>query len=108
MLTNDIKHRSLRGLRFGIDEIHDHTLILADNPGMRLSNEVANRGGVPVIAARETARLIQTLLDDGPLALSCDDEGMKINLKTVRDGIVVDAGGQPARADEFFAIESLV
>ncbi len=64
------------------------------------------RGGVPVIAARHAASIVQALLHDGPFAVRGQDETMEVDLKPVGDRIVVDARGQAAGAHQRFAVES--
>src|SRR5262245_27361055 len=106
ILAGDVEHRGLRRLRPGVDEVHDHALVLADYSGVWLDYEVADRRGTPVIAARHPAPIVQALLDDGPLAVRRDYETVEVNLKAVGDRIVVDARCKPACADQRFTVEA--
>src|ERR671924_2145728 len=106
MFASDVEKRGLRGLRSRIDEIHDHALIFADYSGMRFDDEIAYRRGVPVVTARHSAPVVQTLLHDGPLAVRGHDEAMEVNLESVGDRVVVDPRREPAGANQRFAIEA--
>jgi hypothetical protein len=46
------------------------------------------------------------LLHNGPVSRGSDDERVKVNLETVGYGVVIDAGSEPAGADEGIAVES--
>ena len=61
---------------------------------------------MPMITARHSAPIVQSLLDDGPFARRSYDEIVQVNLETVGDRIVVDARGQSARSDQAFTIEA--
>src|SRR6266545_3060725 len=61
---------------------------------------------MPVITPGHSAAIVQALLYDGPLAVRRDDEAVQIDLKAVGDRVVVDARGQPAGADQRFAIKT--
>src|SRR5262245_547675 len=106
ILAGDVEHRGLRRFRSGVDEVHDHALVLADYSGVWLDYDIADRRGAPVIAARHPAPIVQALLDDGPLAVRRDDETVKVNLKAIGDRVVVDARGEPASAYQSFAVEA--
>ena len=58
-----------------------------------------------MIAPRETAGFVHALLDDGPVAVAREDERVQIDLKAVRDCVVVHARGEPAGANQRVAIE---
>src|SRR6185437_16516010 len=60
---------------------------------------------MPVIAARQSARVVHSLLYNSPLAAAADDKGMQVKLETVCDGIVVNPCGQAAVASQFLTIE---
>src|SRR5688572_14390198 len=68
LVASDCQKRALRRLCLGIYEIHYETLILADYAGVRFGNEIVDRGGVPVVAARRAASIVQALLYDGPFS----------------------------------------
>src|SRR5258708_32697679 len=106
MFASDLKERSLRWSSLSVDEIHDRALILAHYSGVRLRNEIANGGRVPVIPPRHAAPVIQTLLHDGPFAIRGHHETMQVDLKSIGDSVVVDARGEPAGADQGFAIKA--
>ena len=53
--------------------------------GVRLGGEVAHGRRVPVIAARQPARLVHPLLHDRPLAVARDDERVQVDLEAVGD-----------------------
>ena len=89
-----------------IDQVGDHTGMLTDDPRVWLGGEVVHLDRVPVIAARQPVRLVHPLLNDGPLAVGGDDEGVQVNLKAVGDGVVVDAGGESAGAHERVTVEA--
>ena len=59
-----------------------------------------------MIAPRQPRLLVHALLDDGPLAVFREDEAVQVNLKAVGDGVVVDARGQAAGADQRIAVEA--
>ena len=61
---------------------------------------------MPVVSAGQTARLVHSLLDDGPFAVSGENESVEINLEAVGDRVVVDARRQTARANERLAVEA--
>ena len=71
-----------------------------------VDDEIADRCGAPVIAARHPAPVVQALLYDGPLAVRGDDEAVEVDLKAVGDRIVVDARREPAGPDQCFAVEA--
>src|SRR6185436_3978021 len=101
----DIQKRGLGRCSLSVHQIHDRPLVFAHDSRVRFGYEIANRRRVPMIAASQTAAIVQTLLHDGPLALRGYDEAVKIDLKSVGDGIVVDARGQAAGANEPVGIE---
>ena len=59
-----------------------------------------------MVSARHSFVGIKTLLHDHPLPIGSQNEAVKINLKTIADGIIVNAGGKTARANQCFAVES--
>ena len=66
--------------------------MLADDRRVRLAGKIAHRGGMPVIAAGQPARFVHALLHHRPFARRGDDERVQVDLKSVGDGVVVDAG----------------
>ncbi len=100
LFASDCQKRALRRSRLGIHEIHDEPLILADDAGVRFGDEIVDARGVPVIAARDAAAIVQALLNDGPFPVRRHDETMQIDLKSVGDGIVVDPRRQAACAHQ--------
>src|SRR5215471_5797551 len=107
MLVSDLEQRGLGGASTGIDEVHDRTLVLAYNSGMRLGDEVSYGSRVPMVPASQTAPVVEALLDDSPLASRGQNEIMQVDLKPVGDGVVVDSGGKPARTDKGIAVEAV-
>jgi hypothetical protein len=105
ILTSDGEQRLLRGAGLAIDEVHDRAGVLADDRGVWVRREITHRGRVPVIAPRQPAGLVHPLLHDRPVTVARQDERMEIDLKAVRDGVVVHARGEPAGADQRVAIE---
>src|SRR5262249_28344779 len=81
MIVSDVEHGGLRGACSGINEIHDRALVLSDYSGVRLGDEVAHRRRVPMVAASQAAMIIQSLLNNSPLALGRQDEVVKVNLE---------------------------
>ena len=81
-------------------------LWFADDRSVRRKGEVANRGGVPVIAARQSGGIIHALLHDRPIALAAENESMQVKLKAVSDSVVVDARGETAGAHQRVAVET--
>jgi hypothetical protein len=59
-----------------------------------------------VVAAREVVALVHALLDNGPLAGFVDHEGVYVELKAIRDGIVIDPGGEAACPGQFDAVKA--
>src|SRR5262245_45774893 len=80
--------------------------MLADDARMRLRRKVADFCGVPMITARHAAGLIHALLHDSPIAFRRQHKRVKVDLKSVRNRIVVNACGEPARADERLPIKA--
>ena len=58
-----------------------------------------------MVAAGQAAGFVHALLHDGPLAVGADDESVQVDLEAVGDGVVVDARGEPAGADQLVAVE---
>src|SRR6185295_15399898 len=105
LLPHDVEQSQLRRFGFAIDEVHDPALMLADNSGMRLGCEVPNCCGMPVIAASQAAPLIHALLDDSPFAFDSENEGVEIDLESVRNRIVVDSRREAAGTNQRFTVE---
>ena len=106
MLVRNLEHYSLRRGRFGVHEIHNRALVLADDSRVRLVHKIFHGRRMPVITARHSAAIVQALLYDGPLAVSRQDEAVQVNLKAVSNRVVVDARGQTTGANQGFAIET--
>ena len=96
----------LRGARAAIHQVHHDACVLPDDGGVGVGGEVPDRCRVPVIAAGEPAVFVQSLLHDCPVAVRGQDERVEVDLKAVGDGVVVDAGGQPADPDERVAVKA--
>jgi hypothetical protein len=60
-----------------------------------------------MIAPRCTALIVEPLLHYRPFTIARDYEAVQINLESVRDGVVVDAGRQPAGTHERVAIKTV-
>ena len=106
IVARDRQQRLLRRSRPPIDEVPDRAGVLADDGGVRIGGEVADGCRMPVIAAGEPARFVHSLLHDRPLAVGRQDERVQIDLEAVGDGVVVDARGQSAGADQRIAVEA--
>ena len=104
--ARDFEECGLRRTGVAVHEVEDRALMLADDRGVGLRGEIANRRRVPVVAARHAAALVHALLYHGPLAPGSHDEGVEVDLEPVIDGVVVDARGEAAGADQRFAIEA--
>jgi hypothetical protein len=99
--------QSLLGARSpGINEIKDCSLRFPNDGRMRFHREVTNCRRMPVVAAGHSARRVHALLYDRPFSRSGDDEAMKVELKAIRDRIVVYTCGQTASSGERIAIHS--
>src|SRR2546423_14764653 len=61
---------------------------------------------MPMVSARHSFVGVKTLLHDHPFPIGSQNKAVKINLKTIADGIIVNTGGKTARANQCFAIES--
>src|SRR6185369_2492286 len=59
-----------------------------------------------MVATRQTVRVVQSLLHYGPFAFCTQNKTVKVDLKTVGDGVVVDASRKPAGADECIRVET--
>ena len=57
-----------------------------------------------MVTPREACISIHPLLNDHPFAVGANDKGMKVELKAVRNRIIVDLSGQPAGAYQCIAI----
>ena len=106
LLLNDIQQRKLGGLRSPVDEIHDFTLGWAGNAGVRVGRKIPDGRRVPMISAGEAARVVHALLHHRPLALGSNNERVEVDLKAVRNRVIVDSRRKPAGADQRFAIET--
>ena len=104
--SGDREQRVLRRARPAIHEIGDGADVWTDDGSMRLCGELADLRRVPVIAPRGPRRFVHALLDDRPFALGGEHERVQVDLKAVRDGVVVDACGEPARSHQRFAVKA--
>lgn len=59
-----------------------------------------------MVAASQPTAVIHALLHNCPFSRSAYDETMKIKLKAICDGVVVNAGCQSAYASQFIAIQA--
>ena len=59
-----------------------------------------------MVAARQPLRLVHPLLHHHPVARLRDDEGVQVNLKPVRDRVVVYPRGQPAGPNELGTVDA--
>src|SRR5579884_1054516 len=100
MFVRDAEYRVLSGPGLNIHQVHDRTLMLADNRGVRSASEVADRGGMPMVAARQPGGLVHALLHHRPITSVADNEGVQVELKSVGDRIVIHAGSEAAGAHE--------
>src|SRR5262245_20216555 len=89
-----------------VHEIHDLALMLSDDSSVRFYYEVSNRGGMPVITARQAASVIHSLLDNRPFAVGCDDERVEINLKPVSNRIVINSRREAAGPDQRLTVKT--
>src|SRR5579884_1310564 len=105
MFVRDAEYRVLSGPGLNIHQVHDRALMLADNRGVRSASEVADRGGMPMVAARQPGGLVHALLHHRPITSVADNEGVQVELKSVGDRIVIHAGSEAAGAHEIFAIQ---
>src|SRR4029078_13135475 len=96
----------LRALGLLVNQVHDRALILADNRAVRRVDKVANADRMPVIAASHAVVIFQALLTDRPFAIRRDNETVEIDLKSVRDRIIVDPSGESADAHQSFAVKA--
>jgi len=102
----DIEERVLRGLGLGVDEVHDGALVGTGDAGVRVGEEVADVGGMPMVAAGKARGVVEALLDDRPFAIGGDDEGVEVDLEAVGEAVVVDLGGEATGADQGFGVEA--
>ena len=58
--------------------------MLADDSGVRFGSKITHRGGMPMIAARHSALIIETLLYYRPLSIGSENETMKGTAKVIR------------------------
>ena len=79
--------------------------MLASNASVWFASKITNGNRMPVIASGRGGVGVHTLLDDGPLTMSGHDEGMKVQLKTIADSIVVDPCSQTAATYERVAVQ---
>lgn len=91
-----------------VRKVENRSFVLTCDSGVWLGHEVADICGVPVIATRFAGCVVQTLLHHSPFARAGHDKRVQINLKSVGDGVVVDASGKAAGADQFFPIPALL
>src|SRR5688572_22118088 len=90
LLMNDLQHRMLRGPGVRIHEVHDHALRIPNDSSVGLRNKITDLRRMPVIATGFSCLRIQTLLHNGPFSVSGEHKTVKVDLKTISDGIVVD------------------
>ena len=68
----------------------------ANNGRVRVAGEIAHRRRMPMISTRRAIAGIHTLLHHGPLTFVAHNEGVQIELKPIRNCIVVDFCSQAA------------
>lgn len=105
-LLCDGEQRLLRPGGAAIDQVQNLALRLTENRRVGVGDKIPDACGVPVVAAGGAILRVHPLLHNGPLAVSGDDEGMQVKLKTVGHGIVVHAGGKAAGSRKRVSIES--
>src|SRR5258708_31127148 len=105
-LSHDIEQSVLRRRRGGCDQIHDRALMLADNACMGLVDEIFDRSGMPVIAASKSAGAIHSLLNNSPFAIGSYDQAVKVKLKPIGDGIIVDTRRETTGAYQAISVET--
>ena len=101
----DVDECGLRRNGAAVHQVHDCAAVLAGNSRVRLTRKIPNRRRVPMIASRQAAFVVQTLLNDCPFTGRCQHESMQINLKAIRDGVVIDARGQATGSGQRIAIQ---
>src|SRR5262249_11872993 len=106
LLLNDVQQGKLRGSGVSVDEIHDLALMFPDNADMRIGREIPDSCGMPMVSAGKSRIFVHPLLDNGPFSIGRNYKCVKINLKAVRDRVVVDSGRKTARPDESLTIEA--
>jgi len=72
---------------------------------VRIGDEIAHAGRMPVVAPSHVVGRVHPLLHDGPFPGFVNHEGVQVKLKTVSNGVVIDASGEPAGAGQFIAIQ---
>lgn len=72
-----------------IHQVQNCPLMLANNRGTWLARKIADRRGVPMVAARKPRARVHSLPHDGPFAISRDHERVQIQLEAVADRVVV-------------------
>src|SRR6188474_1585814 len=102
----DVEQRMLRWSSLCVHKVHNRTLVLTEDARVRLGDKIADRCRVPVVPSGHPALVIQTLLDNGPLARRSDHETMEVNLEAIGNRIVIDASGKPAGPDQLIAVET--
>src|SRR5215831_14780857 len=106
LLLNDVQQGKLRGSGVSVDEIHDLALMFPDNADMRICREIPDSCGMPMVSAGKSRTFVHPLLDDGPFSVGSHCKCVKVNLKAIRDRVVVDPGRKTARPDESLTIEA--
>ena len=106
MLFDDGKQSLLCGSSFGIDQIHDDALRLANNGGVRLADKVADRCRMPVITTSHPAGIVHALLHHRPFATLAENECMQIQLESVGNGVVIYSRCESARAHQSVAVQA--
>src|ERR1051326_6354454 len=61
---------------------------------------------MPMVSAGHSFFGIQTLLHHNPLLIGSQNEAVKVNLKTIADSVIVNAGCKTALAHQSFTVES--
>ena len=89
-----------------IDAIR-RTLGLTHSGAVRLVDEVLQRLRMPVVTAGLPLAPVHALLDDGPLAVTCDEETMQVKIKPVLDGRAVDLRHEPESRRAAYGYSSL-
>src|SRR5215204_749370 len=105
-LVGDVAQCTLCAIGLCVDEVHDRALVLTEDGAVWISDEVANRCGVPVVPAREAVSIVQTLLHYGPLTFRRHYKTVQVDLKPIGNGVVVDACCEPARAHQSVTVEA--
>ena len=106
IFAHDGQERRLRGLCASVDQVANDASSRTHDRAVRFAREIAHRRRVPVVATRGLRGLVHALLHNGPFAVGGDEEPVQVDLEAVGNRVVVYSGGQPARADQGFAVEA--